>query len=371
MNEDTAIKTLKDCGVDLIASLPCDKNKGFTAQIHGCFDVIDLTREEDGVGVCAGAVLAGRKPVVSIQSSGLGNMMNAIMSLTAVYQLPLPIICSWRGVENEAIEAQIPFNSRIPRMLDAFGIPSYVVNTPEEFSVMGEAVKKAFDEGIVTVTLIKPSVWGPAPAPVTEFPSRQEDMELHMTRKFVCPSYKRLDAIREIMSRITPDTAVVSNIGVPSKEVNACGDRDLNFYMLGSYTQASAIGLGLAFCTDRKVVVIDGDGSLLGSSVLPVMASVDPENLTVFCMDNGTFGSTGNQINQAYAHSDLEAAARAYGVKDTMLALSGDDIMEALNKPRKGTRFVRVPITPGNSKSPNITLKGTEIRDRFVKALKN
>ena len=369
MNEDAAMDILSANGVELIASLPCDKNKGFTEAIHGRFKVVDLTREEDGVGICAGAALAGRRAAISIQSSGLGNMMNAIMSLTAVYGLPLPIICSWRGVENEAIEAQVPFNSAIPGMLEAFGIRCFVVGSANEFDGMDEALRVAFEEGVVTVTLIKPSVWGPSPAPTTDFPERRMDVSVDHHRSFVTPQWRRLDAIRAVTSSLPEGSALVSNIGVPSKEVMACGDRDLNFYMLGSYTQASAIGLGLALCCDREVVVIDGDGSMLGSSILPVLASESPANLTVFCMDNGTFGSTGNQINQAYSVSDLELAARAYGIGDTMLALSQDDIAEAFGR-KAGVRFVRVPISPGNSKSPNIPLKATEIRDRFSAALR-
>ena len=56
-----------------------------------------------------------------IQSSGLGNSLNAIMSLTKTYDLPLPIIASWRGVQDEIIPAQVPFNAAIPKILDATG----------------------------------------------------------------------------------------------------------------------------------------------------------------------------------------------------------------------------------------------------------
>ena len=78
------------------------------------FETVELLREEDGVGVCAGAYLAGRKPAMFIQSSGLGNMLNALLSLSRTYELPLPVIASWRGVYQETIPAQVPFNAALP-----------------------------------------------------------------------------------------------------------------------------------------------------------------------------------------------------------------------------------------------------------------
>ena len=70
--------------------------------------------------------------------------------------------------------------------------------------------------------------------------------------------------------------------------------------MLGSYTQASAIGLGIATVRpEKRVIVMDGDGSLLGSSILPVTGAAAPENLTIVGLDNGVFGSTGTSRARA------------------------------------------------------------------------
>lgn len=108
----------------------------------------------------------------------------------------------------------------------------------------------------------------------------------------------RLEAISALADAVGEEDILVSNIGVPSKELFASLDRPLNFYMLGSYTQATPIALGMALSSDRRVFVVDGDGSLLRSSIFPVLAAEKPVNLTILCVDNGTFGSTGNQINR-------------------------------------------------------------------------
>ncbi|RZO29660.1 MAG: sulfopyruvate decarboxylase subunit beta, partial [Rhodospirillaceae bacterium] len=68
----------------------------------------------------------------------------------------------------------------------------------------------------------------------------------------------------ELLRQLAPviaDHLVVCNIGLPSQELHMIDDRATNFYMLGTMGLASSIGLGLALAQDKKVVVIDGDGS--------------------------------------------------------------------------------------------------------------
>jgi sulfopyruvate decarboxylase subunit beta len=369
MNEKKIVDILRTEGVDLIASLPCDQSKNFTSEIHKEFDVIDILREEDGVGICAGSFMGGRRPVMSIQSSGLGNMMNAIMSLTSLYRFPLPILASWRGVDNEKIEAQKPFNLRLPQMLHAFDIPYADVKDSSDLSLVREMVCKAFDENIVTAMLIRPGFWSDVSAGDQKYPIRSRTVSIHIEKEIKPPSMTRLEAIGEIMQYIGDDDVIVSNIGVPSKEVFASRDRSLNFYMLGSYTQATPIGLGIAVSTERLVFVIDGDGSILGSSVLPVVASVCPNNLRIICLDNGTFGSTGNQINPAYLVSDTETVAKACGIKNTLSVSDREGLKKAMqydSRQQDSPLFMQVLIKPSNSNSPNIGCSAQAIKKRFI-----
>ncbi len=368
MNEEVVLRVLREEGVDLIASLPCDKNKRLTALLPRMFEVVDLAREEDGVGICAGAFLAGRRPVLSIQSSGLGNMLNALMSLSRVYELPLPILASWRGVWHEAICAQVPFNEPLPRLLDVYGIPYRIFSSAADLEGLGEVISGAFERGTPFVALIVPSCWEPQEPVSLLYPPRSVPERSLCLKGYGMPEMTRLEAISAVAGFVSEDAVIVSNIGVPSKELYAAGDRAGNFYMLGSYMQALAIGLGCAMgCPDREVYVIDGDGSLLGSAVLPVMAAVCPENLRVVALDNGTFGSTGNQLSPAYATADLGMMALAAGVFPVERAVSPAELTDALSV---GVRFVHTLIVPRNSGSPNIPLSPLEIRDRFMDFLR-
>ncbi|MEG3056342.1 MAG: thiamine pyrophosphate-dependent enzyme [Methanoculleus sp.] len=140
--------------------------------------------------------------------------------------------------------------------------------------------------------------------------------------------------------------------------------------MLGSYTQATPIGLGLSLATDRDVVVLDGDGSLLGTAVLPVVAAEAPENLTIVCLDNGAFGSTGVSPPRrpAWWTWSSSPVPLVSGIP-ARCRMSGK-LEEAWEGRGRGPTFIHVVLAPGNAQVPNIPLSPVEIRERFVQALR-
>jgi sulfopyruvate decarboxylase beta subunit len=372
MDDRELCDELKARGIDLVSSIPCDRARGLFFRLAEEFRHIGLSREEDGVGISAGAHLAGARPLVAIQSSGLGNMLNALLSLTVTYGLPLPILASWRGGEGETIPAQIPFNRSLPGILSAAGIPFTLVSETGNTSDIGEGIDSAYSRKTPHVILLPPGCiddTGFRPDPGTGTPAGHP-FALEYKREWRKPTMTRYDAIRAIAG-LVEDEAIVSNLGIPSKELFAANDRDLNFYMLGSYTQASAIGLGCATVwPERRVVVLDGDGSLLGSSILPVIAAEGPENLTVVGLDNGVFGSTGDQPRPGPETADLRLMAMGAGFLHTRTVHDADELKETFRRAgESGPCFIHARILPGNADVPNIPFSPAQIRDRFIAAL--
>jgi sulfopyruvate decarboxylase len=374
MDENQIIGELKSAGIDLVSSIPCDRAKGLFFRLPEEFRHIGLTREEDGVGISAGAYLAGARPLIALQSSGLGNMLNAILSLTTTFGLPLPILASWRGGDQEVIPAQIPFNRPLPGILAAAGISCTILADPDNPGEIGSAIAKAYAGREPRVILIPPGCLceNSCPPGDTSPAACLHPVPQRYERNWRFPVMTRFDAIRQIASFVK-DEILVSNIGVPSKELYAAGDRPENFYMLGSYTQVSAIGLGIAATgPDKRVIVIDGDGSLLGSSILPVIAAAAPRNLTIVCLDNGVFGSTGNQPRPGCETADLRLMAIGAGFEHTWTVHEPGELDAALAaSAEKGPSFIHARIRPGNSNVPNIPLSPAQIRDRFMDALRN
>ena len=83
--------------------------------------VVPLTREEEGVGVSAGAWLGGERAVVLMQSSGVGNIINAVASLTQACGFPLCLLVTMRGEWGETNPWQVPMGGATRAVLEAVG----------------------------------------------------------------------------------------------------------------------------------------------------------------------------------------------------------------------------------------------------------
>ena len=176
----------------------------------------------------------------------------------------------------------------------------------------------------------------------------------------------RYEAIKEIME-CHDEELVICNIGFPSRELYEINDRPKNFYMIGSMGLASSIGLGLALAKPYEdVVVIDGDGSLLMNmgSLVTVFAN-NPSNLTWIVIDNGAYGSTGNQDTYAQV-VDLVDIARGVGFKNSYY--SNDVNLKEFIKSDDAS-FIVYRTEAGNSDAPIIDLDPITIKERFMKSI--
>lgn len=106
---------------------------------------------------------------------------------------------------------------------------------------------------------------------------------------------KRIDAIKEIMAQVE-DELVITSAGMISREVYSIKDRPENFYVMGSMGASLGIGIGLALNTDKKVLVIAGDGEILiGLGTLVLMNKLRLPNLKLIILDNNCYQATGGQ----------------------------------------------------------------------------
>ena len=120
---------LLEQGVDLVAHVP---DAGHTPLIDLCearqdIDVVTLTTEEDGVGLLCGAWAGGRKGVLLMQSSGVGNCINAL-ALPNICRIPFVTIVSMRGEWGEFIPWQVPMGRATPKVLDAMEVQLFRAN---------------------------------------------------------------------------------------------------------------------------------------------------------------------------------------------------------------------------------------------------
>ena len=107
------------------------------------FDSVPLTREEEGVGILSGAYLGGRRGALLMQSSGLGNTINALGGLPLAYHLPFLMIVSPRGRLGEFNPSQVPAGHAAPRLLDALGIEAIEMTRLDEVGKQLDAAARS------------------------------------------------------------------------------------------------------------------------------------------------------------------------------------------------------------------------------------
>jgi sulfopyruvate decarboxylase subunit beta len=126
---------------------------------------------------------------------------------------------------------------------------------------------------------------------------------------------RRLEALEAIYP-VLEDCAVVTIMGAVAVELYSLGHRANFFYLEHAMGLASSMGLGIALAKpDRRVVVVDGDGSLLMNlGSLTTMARYAPTNLTHLVFDNESLLSVGGFPTATSTGSDLAAMARGAGI---------------------------------------------------------
>lgn len=133
MNSSEAIYNgLKKAKIDFIVSLPCINLGKIIEEVENDINInhVPVTREEEGIGICAGAFLSGKKTAILMQNSGLGNCVNALASLYQLYSMPLVMIISHRGTEGEPIIGQVPMGIATPKILDAMNLKYFNPKNP-------------------------------------------------------------------------------------------------------------------------------------------------------------------------------------------------------------------------------------------------
>lgn len=362
--EKDLIGILKKSGVDFTSSLPCEKIKNLLYMVQDNFLHVPLTREEEGVGISAGAALAGKRPAMFVQSSGIGNMVNALLSLTDFYELPLSIFISLRGYYKEKIAAQFPMGQRLQKILKGAGIPYSVINTSDDFGVIEKKLAGLYRKNAIHAFLLSPEIWEGSEIKIQDARYRIQDKNpiSRILHHAAIPRYTRYE-ILEIIAPYIESKAVVCNLGIPAKELYHVKHQPSNFYMLGSMGMATPIGLGISLTSDKNVIVIDGDGSLLmNPGTLATAASLSPKNLTILAIDNGSYGSTGDQPTLTGSCVDLETVAKGFGIKDTCKVSNKMDIVDVMKKQSKRLRFIHALAIPGSRDVPNIPIGHLDVK---------
>jgi sulfopyruvate decarboxylase subunit beta len=184
---------------------------------------------------------------------------------------------------------------------------------------------------------------------------------------------KRIDHLRAIYGDLSR-CAVVTIMGATAAELYSLGHRDTFFYLQHAMGLASSVGLGIALAQpERRVVVLDGDGSLLMNlGTLTTLARYRPPELTHVVFDNGSLLSVGGFPTATTTGTDLAAVARGAGIRRVTRAEDVDSFAAAFRAALSDGElsFVLAPVEAIGPPSFHYDLHLLEDRFAFARALR-
>jgi len=151
------VEKLQGNGFDFFTGVPCSLLSGLIAELEADREAgyIPSVREDAGVGLCAGAYMGGKLPVLLMQNSGFGYSLNAFTSLNLIYNIPVLVIMSWRGCGgNDAPEHIIMGDINEP-LLKTSGMEYAVLDENNVDQVLTTALKKIKEEKLPYTLLVK------------------------------------------------------------------------------------------------------------------------------------------------------------------------------------------------------------------------
>ena len=180
---------------------------------------------------------------------------------------------------------------------------------------------------------------------------------------------KRFDCLKALATA-ADDALVVSSAGAMTLEWNSLHPSDGNF-RVRTLGLCSSIALGMALgLPRRKIVALDGDGSLLMNlSSLPTIARMAPKNLIHIVFDNEVYEASGSKQTATGAGTDLVGIARAAGIKNALWANSLDDFAKAISASmsRDELSFIGAKVTTERTEVPPYPIDEVENKYRFVR----
>ena len=315
-------------GTDFFAGVPDSLLKNFCAYITDNAPAdkhIISANEGSATALATGYHFAtGKIPLIYMQNSGEGNMINPLLSIVDpdVYSVPMMIVIGWRGEPGVHDEPQHIKQGKVTcDLLDAMKIPYSVLGADNCNKCLDKALAKAYE-------YIKANN---APYALVIKKGTFEDYTLQ-NNVTVDADMSREEAIEKIMLSAPETAAFVSTTGMASRELYELRDKhgqghSRDFLTVGGMGHASQIALSIAMQKkDRTIYCIDGDGaSIMQMGGMATIGTRNPSNMVHIVLNNGAHDSVGGQPTVG-RQIDLCGIAKACGYENVVKASTKEEL---------------------------------------------
>ena len=322
--------------------------------------------EGNAAAIAAGYHLAtGKIPVVYLQNSGEGNIINPLASLLSrdVYGIPVIFVIGWRGEPGVHDEPQHVHQGKVTlSLLDTMSVPYAVIDKDKTEEDLRSEMKKLRDEleagGQIALVIRKDALENPQKAKYeNENPLTREEIICHLLK-------------------YTGEDKIISTTGKASRELFEMREErgeghERDFLTVGSMGHSSSIALGMALQKpEQRFWCFDGDGAaLMHMGAMAVIGSAHPQNLVHIVINNAAHESVGGMPTAA-GNIDLSQIAKACGYDETFSAASEQELEVVLEKIAKikGLLFLEVKSAIGARKNlGRPTTTPQENKESFMK----
>ncbi len=302
--------------------------------------------EGNCTALAAGYHLAtGKVPVVYMQNSGIGNVINPVASLLndKVYAIPCIFVVGWRGEPGVHDEPQHIYQGEVTiPLLEDMGIRTYVISketTEEDVVAKMEEFRTILAEGKCVAFVVRKG-------------ALEYDKKVAYKNEY---SMNREEVIEHIV-KASGEKPIVSTTGKPSRELFEIREKNgqghqYDFLTVGSMGHGSSIALGVALSKpEEKIWCVDGDGAcLMHMGAMAVLGSKKPTNMVHIVLNNGAHETVGGMPTVA-EDIDLVAIARGCGYPNAVCVDNFAALDEALDsaKNAKELTFIEVKCALGS-----------------------
>ncbi|MBR6199857.1 MAG: phosphonopyruvate decarboxylase [Spirochaetales bacterium] len=366
-------KLLEIIGSDFYTGVPDSQLKALCNYLMNTYGIdpkhhIIAANEGNCTALAAGYHLAtGKIPVVYMQNSGEGNIINPVASLLneKVYAIPMVFVIGWRGEPGVHDEPQHIYQGEVTvKLLDDMNIKSFIISNDTTDNDVENAMKEfrlLLEQGKQVAFVIRKGAI-----------SYDEKVEYKNENKMI-----REEIIRHIAA-VSADDPIISTTGKASRELFEIREANkqshkYDFLTVGSMGHSSSIALGVALNQPKKKIwCIDGDGAvLMHMGAMAVIGSNAPQNLVHVVINNGAHETVGGMPTVA-SNIDWKSVAKACGYKQVLCAENYDELDDALKKANNTDElsFIEVKCSIGARRDlGRPTTSARENKELFMKYL--
>ena len=148
--------------IGFVTTVPCKQLAGVIEAVdkHNAIQHVPSNKEDEGMGLCAGAYMGGKRPCIIMQNTAIGVTVNTLATLIQFYQIPLPMLISYRGELGEKVACQVEMALHTKALLSQLTIPTFHFHHEADVEELDGILKYTQMCKKPTAILTDASFWG-------------------------------------------------------------------------------------------------------------------------------------------------------------------------------------------------------------------